>query len=79
MYNTIGTSYQYELEFHMLFIHFKQAFYSICRQKLIEEMVNMEIPEKLIRITKLITEKSRVKIITKEGHTWEIQIRSEVR
>lgn len=79
MTQIIEKSYEHDIELHMLFIDFRQAFDSIRRNKLLEEMKTMEIPAKLIRLTKMTMEKSRARINTLETTSEEIAIETGVR
>ena len=42
--------YEFDIDLHMLFLDYKQAFDSIKRDKLQEAMKDIEIPQKLINI-----------------------------
>jgi hypothetical protein len=55
---------EYGLDLHTFFIDFKQAFESINRKRLFEAMDKMGIPQKLIRLIRMIMcpTKARVKI-----------------
>jgi hypothetical protein len=75
----IEKSYEYDIELHILFIDFKQAFDNINRRSLVEEMQQMQIPEKLIKLTKMTMDNSRARISTIEGVTNEINIERGVR
>ena len=44
---------EHSLDFHLLFIDFKQAFDSINRKRVFEAMDNTVIPQKLIRLTRM--------------------------
>jgi hypothetical protein len=63
----------------ILFIDFKQAFDNINRNSLVEQMQQMKIPEKLIKLTKMTMGNSRARISTAEGVTNEINIKRGVR
>lgn len=56
--------YEHELDLHMLFIDFKQAFDSLCRNELYKALKEMNVPGKLIRMVRMTMEntKARVKI-----------------
>jgi hypothetical protein len=70
----IEKSCEYDIELHILFIDFKQAFDNINRRSLVEQMQQMKIPEKLIKLTKMTMDNSRARISTTEGVTNEINI-----
>lgn len=76
---TIEKCYEHNIELHMIFIDFKQAFDSIVRFKLIKEMENLKIPSKLIKLTKMTMEGSLAKVVTSEGTTEDISIETGVR
>jgi hypothetical protein len=44
---------EHGLDLHMLFIDFKQAFFSIQRKRLFEAMDKMRIPQKLTRLIRM--------------------------
>jgi hypothetical protein len=75
----IEKSYEHDIELHILFIDFKQAFDNINRRSLVEQMQQMQIPEKLIKLTKMTMDNSRARISTTEGVTNEINIERGVR
>jgi hypothetical protein len=75
----IEKSYEYDIELHILFIDFKQAFDNINRRSLVEQMQQMKIPEKLIKLTKMTMDNSKARISTTEGVTNEINIERGVR
>jgi hypothetical protein len=59
------------LDLHMLFVDFKQAFDSVNRRKLLEEMNAMGISQKLIRLTEMTMEsmKAVVKVNNQKTKT----------
>jgi hypothetical protein len=75
----IEKSYEYDIELYILFIDFKQAFDNINRRSLVEQMQQMKIPEKLIKLTKMTMDNSKARISTTEGVTNEINIERGVR
>lgn len=75
----IEKAYEHNIELHILFIDFKQAFDSINRCKLLEEMENMNVPPKLIRLAKMTMDGSIARALTREGTTEEINIQRGVR
>jgi hypothetical protein len=79
MSQIIEKSYEYDIELHILFIDFKQAFDNINRRSLVDQMQQMQIPEKLIKLTKITMDNSRARISTTEGVTNEINIERGVR
>jgi sorting nexin-29 len=56
--------YEHECDLYMLFVDFRQAFDSICREELCKALKEMKIPGKLIRLVRMIMEntKARIKI-----------------
>ena len=62
-----------------MFIDFKQAFDSIFRDRLIEDMKRMEIPSKLIRLSKMTMDGSQAKAISNGRLTRPIKIEIGVR
>lgn len=76
---TIEKCAEYNIELHMLFIDFKQAFDSLIRYKLVEEMQNLNIPKKLINLIKMTMERSEAVVTTHEGTTNAFNIETGVR
>jgi hypothetical protein len=68
--------YEYDIDLHMLFEDFKQAFDSINRKMLYEAMKWMKIPDKLIRLTRMTmnTTQAEVKIYNKLSAKFEFNI-----
>jgi len=56
--------YKYDIEMHVLFIDFKQAFDSVDRQKIIQILQELRVPNKLVRLIKMtiLTTEASVKI-----------------
>lgn len=71
--------YEQNIEVHIVFIDFKQAFDSLNRDALIEDAKILNIPEKLIRMIKITLERSRAAVITQEGLTNEVEVERGVR
>ena len=61
-----------DLDLHMLFVDFKQAFDSIVRYKLYQVMEDMKIPHKLIRLVKMTIKNTtaRVKVTNKLSNSF---------
>lgn len=79
MTQIIEKAYEHNIELHVLFLDFRQAFDGLNRQKVLEDMQAMEVPAKLIRLTKMTMEGSRARVITNEGATEEVEIQTGVR
>jgi hypothetical protein len=45
--------YEHSMDLHMLFVDFRKAFNSVNRERLYETMKQMDIPDKLIRLTRM--------------------------
>jgi hypothetical protein len=54
--------YEYSIDLHMLFVHFRQAFDSINRKRLYEVMEWMKMPNKLIGLTRMTMNATQGKI-----------------
>lgn len=50
---TIENSYKHDMDLHVLFVDFKQAFDSVGRNKLLIDMDKIELPKILIQPTKM--------------------------
>lgn len=72
-------SYEYDIPLHFLFVDYKQAFDSIKRVKLYQEMNSMGIPQKLIKLTRMTMENSRGYVRLNEGPTEKFQTNKGVR
>lgn len=72
----IEKCYERDIDLHVIFIDFIQAFDSVSRSKLLKEFV---IPSYLVRLTKMSMEQSKARVITSEGVTEEISIETGVR
>lgn len=75
----IEKCHEHEIIFHILFVDFKQAFDSLIRQALAQEMKNLNIPEKIIRLVKMTMEGSKAVLTTSEGTTGTIRVETGVR
>lgn len=64
----INDSFDRNLELHILFIDFKQAYDSIIRTKMIEAMTTLKIPKKLIELVLMTLKRTWSKV------TWEGKI-----
>jgi sorting nexin-29 len=54
--------YEHECDLYMLFIDFRQAFDSICREELYKALKEMKILGKLIRLVQMIMENTKARI-----------------
>jgi hypothetical protein len=54
--------YEHERDVQMIFIDFKQAFDSLCRDELYKALKEMNVPEKLIRLVKMTMENNKVRV-----------------
>jgi sorting nexin-29 len=55
--------YTHDIDLHLLFIAFKNAFDSINQKKLLESLVSFGIPRKIERLVKMTLEGAQVKVI----------------
>jgi hypothetical protein len=61
--------YEHSMYLHMLFVDFRKAFDCVKRERLFEAMKQMEIPDKLIRLTRITSiTKAKIKIDNKIKH-----------
>jgi hypothetical protein len=75
----IAKNWEYNKDTHLLFIDFHKAFDSVSRNKLWEHMQKYEIPDKLIRLSKLCIAQSRGKIKIENDYSESFRINSGVR
>jgi hypothetical protein len=54
--------YEHSMDLQMLFVDFRKAFDSVNRERLYEAMKQMEIPDKLIRLTRMTINITQAKI-----------------
>jgi len=54
--------YEYNIEMHVLFIDFKQAFDSVDTQKIIQILQELRIPNKLVRLIKMAIENTEASV-----------------
>ena len=54
--------YEYNIEMHVLFIDFKQAFDSLDRQKTIQILLERRIPNKLVRLIKMTLQNTEASV-----------------
>jgi hypothetical protein len=54
--------YAHNMDLHMLFVDFRKAFDSVNRERLYEAMKQMQIPDKLIRVTRMTMNNTQAKI-----------------
>ena len=67
------------IELHIVFIDFKQAFDSLERNVLLRDMKEIGIPNKLIRLTRMTMRNSKANVLTCEGISKEVEINKGVR
>lgn len=76
---TMEKMYEHDMELSMLFVDFQQAFDMINREELYKAMEEMNIPTKMINLTKMTMERTVAYIRTEEGETEVFEINSGVR
>jgi hypothetical protein len=54
--------YEYNIEMHVLFIDFKQAFDSVDRQKTMQILRELRIPNKLVRLIKMTLQNTEASV-----------------
>ena len=62
MRQTLEKCYEYNLEMHVLFIDFKQAFDYVHRQKNIEILQELTISNKLVRLIKMTIQNTEARV-----------------
>ena len=65
------------IELHIVFIDFKQAFDSLERNVLLRDMKEIGIPNKLIRLTRMTMRNSKANVLTGEGISKEVEINKD--
>lgn len=60
--NILEKCYEYNIDIHLIFIDFKQAYDRVKRNEMWVDMENFGIPQKLIRLTKMTLAKSQGKV-----------------
>jgi Reverse transcriptase (RNA-dependent DNA polymerase)/Endonuclease/Exonuclease/phosphatase family len=75
----IEKCYERDIDLHVIFIDFKQAFDSLKRNIMIKDAKRLGVPAKLIRMVKMTLEGSKAAIKTNEGITKAIEIGKGVR
>jgi sorting nexin-29 len=63
--------YEHCMDLHMLFVDFRKAFGSVNRERIYEAMKQMEIPDKIIRLTRMNTTQAKIKIDNKLSTKFE--------
>ena len=66
--------YEYKIELNKLFIDFRQVFDKVLTSKMIEIFKLMKIPNKLIRLTKMIMQNTRAAVETEQGRSENFNI-----
>jgi hypothetical protein len=66
--------YEHSMDLHMLFVDFRKALDSVNRERLYEVMKQMELSDKLIRLTQMTmtTTQAQIKIDNKLSTTFEL-------
>lgn len=72
-------SYDYDMDLHLLFVDFKQAFDTLNRRKLNKIMKELGIPNKLRRLVMMTLNKTTAKIRTPDGETESLVVNTGVR
>lgn len=71
--------YEYNVDLHLLFIDYKQAYDSIDRKVLIETLIQFYVPRKLIRLIQMTLTKNKGKVTIQGEMTDEFEIGRGVR
>jgi len=71
--------YEYNIEMHVLFIDFKQAFDSVDRQKIIQILQELRILNKLVRLIKMTIQNTEVSVKIENLTSNPVLISSDVR
>lgn len=75
----VEKSYEYDIDMHLLFIDFRQAFDKVDRYELVRTMKEWKIPSKIIRLIRMTLEQTSASVRTTEGETENFNINSGVR
>jgi sorting nexin-29 len=60
--------YEYNTEIHVLFIDFKQAFDSVDRQKTIQILQELRIPNKLVQLIKMTIQNMEASVKNRDSY-----------
>ena len=75
----MDTAYEFGINLELLFVDYQQAFDSVNREKLVEAMRTLEVPNKIIRLISMTLNRTTAKVKTAEGETDEFEIKMGVR
>lgn len=71
--------YEYDIDIHILFIDFKQAFDQLIRTKIIQDLERIRTPQKLIKLVKMTMEKSKAIVLVGQNKTDSFEVNRGVR
>ena len=71
--------YEFNIDLHLLFVDYKQAYDSINRKTLIETLTQFYVPRKLIRLIQMTLINSMGKVTTQGELSDQFDIQREVR
>jgi hypothetical protein len=69
-------SHEHNIDLYKIFVDYTQAFDSVYRNKLIECLKKLDVPDKLIRLIALILKHTRAKVKIKKDYTEEVIAKS---
>ena len=79
MRQTAEKAYEYNIDLHHLFVDFKQAFDSVSRPKMLDQIKALGIPLKYIRLIRATLEGTKAMVRVNNGTTESFEIQTGVR
>jgi len=71
--------FKHNIELHIAFIDFNQALDSINRSTIIQALIEMQIPEKIVRLVSMVTQHTKAKIKLNNECTEQIDVKTSIK